>query len=136
MSLDPVLHAPLSVKIHLATVLPAFVIGTWQIFLSRKGAPVHRALGYVYLGLMTITAIDALFIHELMPRAPLGLSPIHLFVALTLFGVVNAVLGARKHDIRRHRNAMIGVYVGGILIAGSLTLLPGRILHAVVFGTQ
>ncbi len=30
---------------------------------------------------------------------------------------------------------MIGVYVGGILIAGSLTLLPGRIMHNVVFGS-
>jgi uncharacterized membrane protein len=29
---------------------------------------------------------------------------------------------------------MIGVYVGGMLIAGSLTLLPGRMLHALVFG--
>ena len=30
---------------------------------------------------------------------------------------------------------MLGVYIGGILIAGSLTLLPGRIMHAVVFGS-
>ncbi len=29
---------------------------------------------------------------------------------------------------------MIGVYVGGMLIGGSLTLLPGRMLHALVFG--
>jgi uncharacterized membrane protein len=29
---------------------------------------------------------------------------------------------------------MIGVYVGGILIAGSLALLPGRVMHTVVFG--
>jgi uncharacterized membrane protein len=29
---------------------------------------------------------------------------------------------------------MIAVYIGGMLIAGSLTLLPGRIMHAVVFG--
>ena len=29
---------------------------------------------------------------------------------------------------------MLGVYIGGILIAGSLTFLPGRIMHAVVFG--
>jgi uncharacterized membrane protein len=90
--------------------------------------------GYLYLGLITVTAVDALFIHALMPKAPLGLSPVHLLIPLTLFGVVNALAGARKHDVRRHRNAMIAVYVGGILVAGSLTLLPGRILHAAVFG--
>jgi uncharacterized membrane protein len=134
MNLDPLSHAPWPIKIHLLTVVPAFVIGTWQIFLSRKGAAAHRALGYTYLGLVTVTAIDALFIHALMPNAPRGLSPVHLLVPLTLFGVVSALLAVHRHDIRTHRNAMIGVYVGGMLVAGSLTLLPGRILHAVVFG--
>ena len=104
------------------------------MFLSRKGAAAHRALGYVYLALMTITAIDAVFIHELMPNAPFGLSPIHLLVPLALVSVVQALRAVRRHDIRRHRSAMIRLYVGGILIAGSLTLLPGRLLHAVVFG--
>jgi uncharacterized membrane protein len=135
MTLEPLLHAPLAVQIHVATVVPAFFIGTWQIFFSRKGAPFHRALGYVYLALMTVTSIAALFVHQLMPKGPfLGFSPIHLLVPLTLFGVVGALYGAWTHNIPVHRRAMLGVYIGGILIAGSLTLLPGRIMHAVVFG--
>ncbi len=135
MTIAPLLQAPLAVRIHVVTVVPAFVIGTYLIFFSRKGAPYHRALGYVYLALMTATAVDALFIHILMPDGPFfGFSPIHLFSALTLFGVVSAVLGARNHNIAQHRYSMLGVYIGGILIAGSLALLPGRIMHAVVFG--
>ena len=135
MTLAPLLHAPLQVQIHVATVVPAFFIGTWQIFLSRKGAPFHRALGYVYLTLMTITSIAALFIHVIMPNGPfLGFSPIHLFVPLTLFGVVSALMGAWTHNIRQHKYSMIGVYIGGLLIAGSLAFMPGRIMHAVVFG--
>ena len=122
-------------RIHVATVVPAFVIGTYQIFLSRKGAPFHRVLGYIYLALMTVTAITTLFIHALMPKGPFGgFSPIHLLVGLTLFGVVGALRGAWTHDIRLHKISMISVYVGGLLIAGSLTFLPGRIMHAVVFG--
>jgi uncharacterized membrane protein len=136
MTLEPLLHAPLAVQIHVATVVPAFVIGTYQIFLSRKGAPFHRVLGYVYLTLMTITSIAALFVQALMPRGPFfGFSPIHLFVPLTLFGVYGALRGARTHDVRLHRRAMLGVYIGGILIAGSLAFMPGRIMHAVVFGS-
>jgi uncharacterized membrane protein len=136
MNLAPILSASLAVKVHLATVVPAFVIGTWQIFFSRKGAPLHRAFGYVYLGLMTTTSIAALFVQQLMPHGPFfGFSPIHLFVPLTLFGVVGALRGAWTHNIRMHRAAMLGVYIGGILIAGSLTLLPGRLMHAVFFGT-
>ena len=33
---------------HLATILPAFVIGTWLIF-RCKGSKVHRTLGKAYL---------------------------------------------------------------------------------------
>ena len=85
---------------------------------------------------MTITAIAALFIHALMPYGPFGgFSPIHLFVGLTLFGVVGALRGAWRHDITLHKRSMLGVYIGGILIAGSLAFLPGRIMHAVAFGS-
>jgi uncharacterized membrane protein len=135
MNLQPLLHAPLAVQIHVATVIPAFLIGTWQIFFSRKGAPYHRALGYLYLGLMTVTSIAALFVHVLMPKSFFfGMSPIHLFVPLTLFGVVGALRGAWTHDMALHRNAMLGVYLGGILIAGTFAFMPRRIMNAVVFG--
>lgn len=136
MSLEPLLHAPLAVQIHVATVVPAFFIGTYQIFFSRKGAPFHRVLGYVYLALMTVTSIAALFVHQIMPRGPFaGFSPIHLLVPLVLFGVIAALHGAWTHNIAQHRAAMLGVYIGGILIAGSLTILPHRIMHAIVFSS-
>ena len=135
MTLVPLLHAPLAVQVHVATVVPAFLIGTFQIFVSRKGAPVHRALGYLYLVLMSVTAITTLFVHQLMPHSPFwGLSPIHLLVPLTLFGVVGALRGAWTHNIAMHKQSMIALYVGGMLIAGTLTFLPGRIMHAVAFG--
>ena len=135
MTLAPLLHASVPIKIHVATVLPAFLIGTYQIFLSHKGAPIHRVLGYAYLALMTITAIAALFVQSLMPSGPFfGFSPIHLFVPLVLYGVYGALRGAWTHNVMMHRRAMISVYVGGILIAGTLAFLPGRVMHAVVFG--
>jgi uncharacterized membrane protein len=135
MSLAPLLAAPFAVQLHVATVVPAFALGTWLIFFSAKGARNHRAAGYVYLTLMTVTSIAALFVHTLMPNGPFfGFSPIHLFVPLTLLGVVGALYYARRHKIRAHRQSMLGVYIGGILIAGSFTLLPGRIMHTVFFG--
>ena len=39
--------------------------------------------------------------------------------------------------LRRARfanSANIGVYIGGLLIAGSFAFLPGRIMHSIVFG--
>ncbi|MGH7746938.1 MAG: DUF2306 domain-containing protein [Candidatus Dormibacteria bacterium] len=134
MTLEPLLAASPAIRIHVAAVVPAFAIGTWQIFASRKGAAAHRIVGFAYLGLMTMAALRALFIHRLMPRAPLGLSPIHLLIPLTLFGIFGALRGAATRNLAMHRWSMIGVYAGGLLIAGTLAFLPGRIMHQVVFG--
>jgi uncharacterized membrane protein len=131
MNLAPLAGAPLAIKVHLATVLPAFAIGTWQIFLSRKGSPTHRALGFLYLSLMSVTAITTFFIRSIGAGS---LSPVHLFIPLTMYGVFGALWNIRRGNIRGHRNAMLGLYWGGLLIAGSLTLLPGRLLHRVFFG--
>lgn len=89
MSLAPLLAAPFAVQLHVFTVVPAFFLGAWLIFFSRKGARRHRAIGYAYLGLMTVTAIAALFIHQI-PSIDIvfGFGPIHLFSLLTLSGVV------------------------------------------------
>ena len=58
MAIDfaPLMSASLATKVHVATILPAFALGTWLILASRKGAPLHRNLGWVYLVLMTISA--------------------------------------------------------------------------------
>lgn len=136
MTLAPLLHAPLAVQFHVATVVPAALIGTWQIFFSRKGAPLHRALGWIYLVLMAVTALSTLWVHELMPGGPFfGFSPIHLLIPITFLAIFNAIRAARRHDIARHRYSMVVLYVSGILIAGAFTFVPGRIMHAVVFGS-
>ena len=100
MNLAPIAAAPPAIKVHLATVLPAFVIGTWQIFLSRKGSRYHRLWGSIYLALMTVTAVSTFFIRSITPGY---LSPIHLFIPLTLLGVIGALWYARRGNISGHR---------------------------------
>jgi uncharacterized membrane protein len=131
MNFAPIAEAPLAVKIHLATVVPAFLLGTWLIFFSRKGARMHRAIGVAYLVLMTITATAAIFIRQLRPGS---FSLLHLFVLLTYWSVFAALWNLKRKNIRGHQMAMIGLYVGGLLIAGGLTFLPGRIMHRLFFG--
>ena len=131
MNLGVVAEAPLTVKIHMATVVPAFFIGTWLIFFSTKGARFHRMLGVVYLTLMTVTAIDALFVRVIDPGR---LSLIHLFVPLTLFGVLTTVLALKRGNVAAHQRSMVGVYIGGLLIAGAFTFVPGRLMYRIFFG--
>jgi uncharacterized membrane protein len=36
--------------------------------------------------------------------------------------------------VAEHRRAMISLFLGALVIAGAFTLVPGRIMHQVVFG--
>ena len=130
MHWDLVAREPLAIQIHLATVVPGFFLGTWLIFFSSKGSRFHRGLGFVYLTLMTITAVAAIFVQSLNPG---HLSWIHIFVPLTLWGVFSAIWRIRRKDVQGHRAAMLGVYFGGLIIAGALTFLPGRLMYRLFF---
>ncbi len=137
MNLDPLLRAPLPVLIHFSTVMPAFVLGTWLLFLSEKGSPRHRLIGKIYLALMSTTAVAAVFIRAFGPLGisvgPLRFGILHLFVPLTAWSVWTALRSVRAGNIAAHRGAMRGLYFGGLVIAGILTLLPGRIMYRIFF---
>lgn len=131
MSLQPLLDAPFAVQFHVATVVPAAILGI-VVFLRPKGTATHRLLGKVWVALMVMTSISSFFIHEI--RMVYGFSPIHLLSMFTIYGCLKAVSFARQGDIKRHRRIMQSVYLGGIVIAGGFNFIPGRIMHAVVFG--
>ena len=121
--------------IHLATVLPAFVIGTF-LLVRQKGNHIHKFFGRIYLLLMAATGVITLFMPaQVGPRFLGHFGYIHMFSLLTLHGVPTAYLAARRGDIKTHQREMIGLYVGGILIAGALAFGPSRLLNNWLFGS-
>jgi uncharacterized membrane protein len=115
--------------LHLATIAPAFLIGTF-LLLRRKGTPLHKSLGRVYLVLMMATGFTTLFMPaQVGPKWLSHFGFIHLFSLLSLYSVPAAYVAARKGNIKVHRGHMLGLYVGGILIAGLFAFSPGRMLH-------
>lgn len=131
MTLAPLLAAPLAIQLHAFAALAAFTLGAVQLA-APKGTIPHRLFGWVWAGLMLTVVISSFFIHEIRLWGPW--SPIHLLSIFTLVMLPLAVLAARRHDVRRHQGTMIGLFFGALVIAGAFTLLPGRIMHAVVFG--
>jgi uncharacterized membrane protein len=120
--------------LHLGTLAPAFVIGTY-LLLNRKGTPAHRLLGKIYMVLMLFTAIVTLFMEAII--GPLFLNHfgyIHLLSLFVLYTVPTAYRAIRTGNIGEHRRKMIGLYVGALLVAGSFTLMPGRLMHSWLFG--
>src|SRR6266404_4032705 len=124
MSLAPLLAAPAVIQIHAFAAIGAFGLGAVQLA-APKGTIPHRVFGWVWATLLLVVAVSSFFIHEIRLWGPW--SPIHLLSVFTLVMLPLAVLHARRHATQRHRNAMISIFLGALVIAGLFTFLPGRI---------
>lgn len=132
MSLTPLLTASPFIQVHASAALLALGLGCAQLSLPKGTLP-HRGIGLVWVVLMAVTALSSFWIHTLCMVGPF--SPIHILSIITLMALPVAVLAARRHQIRQHAHAMKLLFIGALVIAGLFTLLPGRIMHDVVFGT-
>jgi uncharacterized membrane protein len=131
VSLEPLLAEPVVIQAHAFAALAALGLGIWQLA-ARKGTGAHRAVGWIWAALMLVVAVTSLWIHELRVWGPW--SPIHLLSLFVIAAVPVAVFAARRHQVARHRRAMIQLFFFALVVAGAFTLLPGRVMHAVVFG--
>jgi uncharacterized membrane protein len=131
MNLAPLLDAAPAIPLHAFTATGAFVLGLVQ-FAAPKGTLPHRTIGWIWVGLMAAVAISSFWIHQIRLAGPW--SPIHLLSIFVLVMLPLAVWRAHTHRIAEHRRIMISMFAGALVIAGLFTLLPGRIMHTVVFG--
>ena len=131
MSLGPLLSAPPPIPWHAFAALAALAIGGAQLALP-KGTTRHRVMGYAWAALMLVIAASSLWIQQIRLIGPF--SPIHILSIIVLITVPLAVWHAHRHHVAKHRRVMISLYVFALIGAGVFTLLPGRIMHAVVFG--
>jgi uncharacterized membrane protein len=135
MSLSNPLFTPV-VAIHTSAMLGALVIGPLAIW-ARKTAVqrprLHRAFGYAWVTLMLMACISALFIRSEVGPNIAGFGLIHLLVPVTLLSLFGAFWFLARGNIRGHRITMINLYIGACLIAGALTLQPGRRLGQLVW---
>ena len=131
MSLAPLLDAVPAIPVHAFAAMAAFALGVVQLA-APKGTLPHRTLGWIWVALMAIVAVSSFWIHQLRLIGPW--SPIHLLSIFTPIMLVLGVWYARRHNVRGHRITMISIFAGALVIAGLFTFVPGRIMHAVVFG--
>jgi uncharacterized membrane protein len=131
VTLAPLLHASPAIQVHAFAAMTVFALGVVQLS-APKGTLPHRTVGWIWVALMVVVSVSAFFIHEL--RIWGQWSPIHLLAIFTLAMLPLAVWRAHIHAVAQHRRAMQGLFFGALVIAGLFTFLPGRIMHAVVFG--
>ena len=119
--------------VHLSTIGPAFIIATYMM-LIKKGTAQHKFLGRIYMVLMLFTAMVTLFMSaQVGPTLFDHFGFIHLLSVLVLYSVPSAYFAIKAGDVKKHKLNMIGLYIGGMLVAGGFTLVPGRFLGDLIF---
>jgi uncharacterized membrane protein len=112
---------------HLVTALGALAIGS-LVMLRRKGDGHHRAWGWAWVLLMGSTAVASAFIRDYRLPNIAGFTPIHAFTVMVAINLPRGIWFIRQGNVAAHRQTMRSMYIGGCLIAGVFTLLPGRFL--------
>ena len=121
---------PWVIQLHIAAALLALLLGTIQL-VGIKGTGVHRLIGWTWVVAMVTVAISSLFIRQINPGS---FSLIHLLSGWTLIALPMALFAIRRGRVARHASGMTWTFVGGLIVAGAFTFLPGRLLWEVFFG--
>ncbi len=131
MSIAPLLQASSAIQVHALAAMSAFVLGLVQ-FAAPKGTLPHRTVGWIWVALMLAVCGSSFYVHELRIWGPW--SPIHLLSIGTPIALAFALWAAHTHRVASHRQAMLWTFLGALVVAGVFTLVPGRVMHSVVFG--
>lgn len=118
-----------AIALHVAAVLPAIPLGAY-VLLTRKGDARHKSLGRIWLALMLVTSLSAIFI-----RTSGSFGPIHIFIPLTLASIWRSIASARAGRIAAHKRQLVFTYVAGLVGPGlAAFLIPGRLMNTMLLG--
>lgn len=119
----------LALVIHVSTVVPCVPLGLF-LLLAPKGTPMHKQLGKLWVALMVITATSTIFLYP-----NFHFTWIHIFVPVTYRAAWLIVSKARKGDIKGHRNEIVGLFLGALMIPGIFAfVLEGRLMNVLLLG--
>ena len=130
---DILLDADWPIPTHALVAIAIAVLGLWQV-VARKGTTRHRIAGWMFVIGMAYVALSGLFISDLQTWG--YSSPIHLLIPVTLAALWTGVHRARSGQIKAHARSMTLLFALAIVVTGGFTLVPGRIMHATVFGAE
>ena len=131
---------PLGLLVYVLTLLMLLaLLAVWLVKALRFPQAVVKDLHHPLLSQMLptlpIALLVAAFASAQVGPALFGhLGGVHVLSLLVLYSVPQAWQAARQGRVAAHRVIMRRLYAGGLLLAGSLALLPGRMLHGWLFG--
>lgn len=127
---SPLLNSSLVLKVHVVSAVSAFSIGLFLLSGLPKGTTIHKRLGWMWVIAMASTALSSFFLIGLNGG---HFSWIHGLSAWTVISLPFAVVAARRHKVQAHSKQMRDMFLGGMVIAGLFSFLPGRLMWHMFF---
>ena len=118
------------IPLHAVAAMAAIILGGVQFYM-KKGGILHKLTGRTWVGLMVVVSVSSFFIHKIELWG--AYSPIHLLSVWTIFSLGLAIYYVRVGNIKRHKQVMFALYGFALLLTGLFTLMPGRVMHQIVF---
>jgi uncharacterized membrane protein len=128
------MEAPLIIQLHVASALPAILIGPFAIFMKTSWR-LHKIVGFSWIVAMASLCITGLLIPSYNLAVIGHLGPIHLFCFWGLSGIFNGVRYARLGRIAEHRMTLKWTWFGAMGAASLANFLPGRTINRMFFET-
>ncbi len=119
------------IRVHVIVAVLGFLVGT-LIIVMRRGTMLHRWMGRGFAVAAMLTALTSFFINEIQQWG--SWSWIHLLSILVVYSTITGVLAIRRGNMKGHMTAMISIYLGGFVVAGGFTFLPGRRMYEIFIG--
>lgn len=132
MHFAPFFEISAVIQLHAVAALTSLLIGPFAILRKRRDR-LHKYLGYIWvLGMLTVSG-TALMIPSFGWAVIWHFGPIHLFVVLTLVSLFMGMRAIFRGDITAHKAWLEGLYWQGLLLAGLVNFLPGRMTNQILF---
>lgn len=117
----------MAIEIHVISILIAF-IASFFIFFNKKGTQFHKAMGWIFVAGMGISAISSFWIPKFA-----HFSFIHILSIAVLCWLVIGVYAIHKHppNLYKHACAMgsayIAIWIAGVGVIVRHYTCPGRV---------
>ena len=121
-------RAPAVLQLHMGAAVAALAIGT-ALLVGVKGRALHKTAGWIWVACMMTVAISAFWI-----RDHGRFSYLHFLSGWTCIAVPMGVAAVKRGDLKTHRATMTRTFMGGLIIAGAFTFVPGRTMWRVFLG--
>jgi uncharacterized membrane protein len=110
-------------QLHLMAIIPALLLGPFVLFRER-GDRLHKVLGRIWAILMLVGCLLSFGV-----TYNGSYSWLHGLAIFTIYQIIRGLRAIRLKNLRVHKRAMVGSYLGSVAAFLSAAVLPNRIIN-------